>query len=562
MKQFFVLVSMLLLTSFAQAGEQVDESDRVIYMGENGVIVLSLETFIDGKNPHQLFEQYVEDLMTSLDADHDGVLTLEETKGHLLTAVDAAQAQLVTRSGAVVNDLSPDTSPRDGKVTKAELLTYFKRIGLNPFAMVYQPRSNQQGGARRARQPNNLPEVPLFARLDSNGDGKLSTEELAGALQTMRKLDLDDDETISEAELNPVGNANMGVVQQQPNAQAVSTSPFLGPGSDESLPKQVRRLIDRYDSTDPAKSGVEGARVRNQKLSAMELGIPAETLKRYDGDSDGQLDFDELRQFLASPEITISVTIRIDSKDPLKAETNRDDLRGKLRTAADGSANINLGTTQLSVARGSANDLGTAESYLKPQFMFADADANGYLEKSEANRVFLYGATFENLDTDKNGKVFLDEAIAYFKIRFDAARSRTILTIDEQGRTLFEILDTDRDRRLSFRELQTAANKLALWDMDGDGMLSESEIPMQYRLVASRGVLPSMGGMVSVNGQNQAGGSNDRSAGPVWFRKMDRNRDGEVSAREFLLDSATFEALDRNHDGFIDLQEALYTPAE
>ena len=51
----------------------------------------------------------------------------------------------------------------------------------------------------------------------------------------------------------------------------------------------------------------------------------------------------------------------------------------------------------------------------------------------------------------------------------------------------------------------------------------------------------------------------ERTSGPLWFRKMDKNRDGEVSQREFLGDIATFESLDRNHDGFLDLTEAVTT---
>ena len=563
-KKTFYLLSMLLSFSSVLADEpQPNGSQYVVYMGDNGVIVLAFQIQIGGKSPQQSFEKYVDDLMVSLDANADGVVTVEEANGKYLSVRDASQAELTPRGNVVAPKLTPDVDPADGIISRQEFLTYFKRIGLQPFLMLFQPRSNQAAGNRRPRQPANLPEIPLFSRLDVNGDGKLSPEELAGALQTLRKLDLDDDETISAAELNPVSNQFQNVQPQQAAAQAASTSPFLGMGSDESLPKQVRRLIEKYDSTDPAKSGVEGGKVRNQKLSRLELGLSPEAFARFDGDGDGQLDFDELRQFLASPEPAIAIVMNVDTDEPVKAEAERSDLGDKLRTAPDGAANINLGMTQLSIARGRSYAQGTAGEFLKPQFMLADSDANGYLDKTEADRAFLYGATFENLDTDQNGKVFLDEAIAYFTIRFDAARSRTVLTIDEQGRTLFEILDTDRDRRLSYRELQTAAGKLSFWDKDGDGLLSESEIPLQYRLIVARGNLPSIGNSFVIDsGLNQNGSLGERTAGPIWFRKMDKNRDGEVSQREFLGETSIFEKIDRNHDGFIDLTEAVHAAAE
>ena len=536
------LLSLLWLVTSAAAQDLPGDAQYALVMGDNRVVVLKFEILIGGKSPRVAFEAYVDDLMKGMDKNSDGVVTVEEAQGKYLTARDAQQSQL-TPQGVPVSDSSPDVSPADGKITRQEFLAYFKRIGLQPFQVLFQANAAPQTMNRQARQQATSTEVPLFARLDTNGDGRLSGDELKGALRTLRKLDLDDDETISAAELDPIANNNQFVVQQQQNsrARAAITSPFLSLGSDEPVTKQIRRLIDKYDSTDPLKSGVADAKVRNQKLSAQELGLSVEAFSRYDGDGDGQLDFDELRQFLGSPEPTITIAVNIDSTDPIDAKSSLAELADKLKTTPDGAANLNLGTTQLSVSRGVAFDVGGAEALLK--------------------RAFLFGATFENLDADKNGKVFLDEAVAYFQVRFDAARSRTVLSITEQGRTLFEILDTDRDRRLSFRELQAAADKLTLWDKDGDGLLAESEVPLQYRLVIARGNLPTLGNnfLIANAGMSPDGSLAERTSGPLWFRKMDKNRDGEVSQREFLGDIATFESLDRNHDGFLDLTEAVTT---
>ena len=45
--------------------------------------------------------------------------------------------------------------------------------------------------------------------------------------------------------------------------------------------------------------------------------------------------------------------------------------------------------------------------------------------------------------------------------------------------------------------------------------------------------------------------------GPAWFRKMDRNRDGDVSRREWLGTAEQFRAIDRDGDGLISLEEAV-----
>jgi len=44
--------------------------------------------------------------------------------------------------------------------------------------------------------------------------------------------------------------------------------------------------------------------------------------------------------------------------------------------------------------------------------------------------------------------------------------------------------------------------------------------------------------------------------GPLWFRKMDRNRDGDVSHREFLGTDEAFRRIDSDGDGLISAAEA------
>ena len=44
--------------------------------------------------------------------------------------------------------------------------------------------------------------------------------------------------------------------------------------------------------------------------------------------------------------------------------------------------------------------------------------------------------------------------------------------------------------------------------------------------------------------------------GPLWFRKMDRNGDGDVSRKEWLGTPEQFDAIDTDRDGLISADEA------
>ena len=51
------------------------------------------------------------------------------------------------------------------------------------------------------------------------------------------------------------------------------------------------------------------------------------------------------------------------------------------------------------------------------------------------------------------------------------------------------------------------------------------------------------------------------TAGPTWFRKMDRNQDGDLTWREFLGTRADFDRIDADGNGLIDLNEAVSASA-
>src|SRR5436309_1952106 len=117
--------------------------------------------------------------------------------------------------------------------------------------------------------------------------------------------------------------------------------------------------------------------------------------------------------------------------------------------------------------------------------------------------------------------------------------------ISDEGRGLFDLLDRNRDGGLGLRELEAAPKVLVEWDRDGDGQLAASEIPRSFQLVVGRGQVGLNRTLTSVVVASPtlmpATAVASSRAGPLWFRKMDRNHDGDVSRREFLGTSEQFQ---------------------
>jgi Ca2+-binding EF-hand superfamily protein len=192
---------------------------------------------------------------------------------------------------------------------------------------------------------------------------------------------------------------------------------------------------------------------------------------------------------------------------------------------------------------------------LTQRFKAADANKDGYIEGKE--RPALDGpqsplaGLWEVIDRDADGKVYLKELLAFGDRQSEAARRRLVLTTDDQGRAIFRILDLDRDRRLGAREVMRTVDRAMSWDADGDSRVSPDEIPYHFLVTIARSGLPGLTGDAAA--RTMGAGS---TAGPEWFQKMDRNRDGDVSRREFLGPRDQFDRFDRDKDGLIDADEA------
>jgi Ca2+-binding EF-hand superfamily protein len=488
-----------ILTSPCVADESRDAQD-VLLLADGGPILLRLHVHIDGKPIAAAWERYLDRLFADLDRDGDGILSrAEAARAPTPESLNSfLQGTLNLEAAAESVPFDKLDTDGDGHVNRREFAAYYRHIPFDRLRVVAIPDRGKQASLTDA----------LFRLLDRDGDGKLSKEELRGASEALRRVDLNEDEWITPDELlqhQPAESIGRKV-ESTPEAAGLLPLTVGGPSTEQTA-AVLRHYKDKIDT---------------KKLKSL---------------------------FAAPPGLELIVRLGVVGKGETWVEVLHP---AKQSRTTDSGLLLEAGGLALDVQAGPADaTLRGLHAFYRQQFELADADSRGVLERKQVADVPTLAVLFALADRDGDGKLTDKELDAFLDLHALGAASFATLAVTDQSLGLFDLLDEDGDGRLSLRELHTAWDRLRVFDRDGDGKIGRDEFPRRVRLRLT----PGKAGPASVTKAKSAAKSLPLR-GPAWFRKMDRNGDGYVSRREWLGSEELFRKLDTDGDGLLSPEEA------
>ncbi|MDA1054059.1 MAG: hypothetical protein O3C40_26725 [Planctomycetota bacterium] len=496
----------------------------VLLMLDQGPLHLRLHISLGGKPLPEIREAYVDRLIATLDTDQDGELTRDETSRSPLLRVkqrEAAKAFLESLGAAQT-------------VSRRDIMQTVETVGGETIAYREDSATSENDGE-------------LFKFLDQDTSGVLDRKELLATAKRVLEKDSDGDEIVSFEELLPPpppepAMANAVPQIEQPPRPTASISTLLRDTRETLL---SRRLIRRYD------------RNRDRRLSQREIGWTAEQVGFLDTNKDDVLDEQELT-FIEQTSADLELAIDLEPADaaiPAVQVLHVDGKRIESTNRPD-FAKIEFNGAVVTFARRHIDPLADSFENAMIEFNNMDGDANGYLEKSETDqRVRFARGLFESIDFDGDGKIFGEEMEEYIRVRGEPAATSCRVNIYDTGHGFFMALDSNGDGRIGVRERRESARALALLDRDGEPGVSVREPVRHFHVEFVRGSYRMFGSMNESAAETPAFQQRSES-GPMWFRRMDRNGDGDLVWSEFLGPRDVFHQLDADHDGLIDPLEA------
>lgn len=499
-------------------------TEQMVFFGAARPILVRVVVLIDDEEIRTAREARIDRVFGESDLDKNGVLNEEERK-----AGWRAPWKLGLRGAWDQHVGTMDNMPQDGQITRSEMADYVHLVAGAPVQLFGRNRSSQQA-------------VELFDLLDADSDMQLTEKELNALPVRLHKLDEDGDEAFSVVEVEPFRNP---FAPRQAAPRKPEETPW-------GMRGEVDRILKRFDR-EP----------KSRDLDTDEIGISKEKLQPFDLDRNGALNQSELAAFLKTASDEFELVANLYASKSGRAQISWKPLPEKPQTARvrpEPPARVLEVTVDKLPLRLQVSSYRTAQrdnlDLYKLRFLQNDRDKNKYLDPAEFAVLSIPNATFEMVDTDNDKQIFQKEMIEFLNLVALGSQAQATITYDSSEQSLFALLDTNKDRRLTPREWIYSKSRWQSRDFNQDGILQRSELSGEYRLTIE---LPRPESL-QINSNATEGSREavvfDTTSGPEWFIALDRNRDRDVTLREFLASEDLFRQWDLDQDGLLSVAEA------
>lgn len=539
------------------------EADQLnyLFLASDRPVLIRLHLRAGDKPYSAVWEAFMDKLFVWFDKDNDGFLSPAEAAR--LMVAQTLSFQLQGAIGAGGNQTAPfaqlDTN-KDGKVSKEEFRAYYRNGGINPLRFTV---NNSQ--AQQAKQVNDS----IYRRLGRSGKGKLTKTDVFKLPGLLDKLDEDEDEMLTVAELNTDGEG-----ENYFEAFQVRGGP-MGPQPTDSGLHQIQPtmtaaalaslVMNRYDAN------------KDGKLTPGEGGLDKAFFTKLDANKDGTLTAQEIEAyFYGKPDLVLRCKVgtletgfmALVAKTGLFGKTQRaeivnqaklpEPLAKKVKKVDGENLYLELGDARITVHAiegNSANRLSGVKQFYLQQFD-AIADKDGFVERgkdNDGNRFIMN--LFTQADKNADGKLHRKEFVEWLDLIESGSSAFVSLTVNDSGRSLFNLLDANGDGKLSIREMRNAWTRMEPLCKAGEGM-TQADLPRTLQVTMGQGNTFGRSQFDFFNQRNRAPKRVAINGVPAWFTKMDRNADGDVSRKEWLGTEETFSEIDTDGDGLISAAEA------